>query len=97
MSYSLHPGASDDLDLALTYYGLRAGPLIARRFYEEFERVARVLVERPGIGTPLAGGRRVFPLQVFPYSVVYRTVGSGIQILVVRHQHRRPGYGNARR
>ena len=97
MSYWLHPGARDDLDRALTHYGLRAGPQIARRFYDEFERVARLLVERPGLGTPLAGGRRVFPLQVFPYSVVYRKAGSGIQVLVIRHQHRRPGYGNARR
>ena len=62
----------------------------------EFERVAQLLVEHPALGTVTAQGRQTFPLQVFPYSVIYRAFEGRIQILVVRHQHRKPGFGSSR-
>lgn len=97
MTYSLHPGAEQDIADALDFYAEQAGPLVARRFLSEFERVAQLLVEHPGFGTPTPKGRRVFPLRVFPYSIVYRGLDAGIRIIVVRHQHRKPGYGGSRR
>lgn len=97
MTYSLHPGAEQDLADALDFYAERAGLQVAQRFLAEFERVAKLLVKHPGMGTPATQGRRVFPLRVFPYSVVYRSLESGIRIIVVRHQHRKPGFGGARR
>lgn len=97
MTYSLHPGAEHDIANALDFYSEQAGTVIAERFLEEFERVAKLLVERPSLGTPTTKGRRTFPLKVFPYSVVYRNLESSIRILVVRHQHRKPGYAGGRR
>ena len=97
MTYSLGPGAEQDVADILDFYPDNAGPAVAQHFFSEFERVANLLVEHPGFGTPAARGRRAFPLRVFPYTVVYRTVGTGVRILVVRHQHRKPGYGGARR
>jgi toxin ParE1/3/4 len=97
VTYSLHPGAEQDIADALDFYTGQAAPLVAQRFLSEFERVANLLVEHPGFGTPTTRGRRVFPLRVFPYSVVYRILETSIQILVVRHQHRKPGYGGVRR
>ncbi len=97
MTYSLHPGAEQDIADALDFYTEQAGPLVARRFLNEFERVATLLVEHPDFGTPTTRGRRVFPLRIFPYSVVYRHLESGVRIVIVRHQHRKPGYGGARR
>ena len=97
MTYSLHPGAEQDIADALDFYTERAGLRVAQRFLDEFERVAQLLVAHPGFGTPTMKGRRIFPLRVFPYSVVYRSVEAGIRIIVVRHQHRKPGYGGARR
>ena len=96
MSYELHPGAEQDIADAIDFYAERAGMVVAQRFLVEFERVANLLVSHPGFGTPALNGRRVFPLQVFPYSVVYQAVNNGIQILVVRHQHRKPNYGGKR-
>ena len=96
MTYSLHPGAETDIAEALDFYAEHAAPLVAERFLSEFERVAKLLVEHPGLGTPTANGRRVFPLRVFPYSVVYRALETEIRILVVRHRHRKPGYGGRR-
>jgi toxin ParE1/3/4 len=97
VTWSLHPGAEQDIADALDFYTEQAGPLVARRFFNEFERVANLLVEYPGLGTPTTRGRRVFLLRVFPYSVVYRELENAIRIVVVRHQRRKPGYGGARR
>jgi plasmid stabilization system protein ParE len=94
--YWLHPEAEQDIADALDFYAAQAGPEIAKRFLGEFERVANLLVEHPGLGTPSTQGRRVFPLRVFPYSVVYRNLDKGVRIIVVRHQRRKPGYGGAR-
>jgi plasmid stabilization system protein ParE len=97
MTYSLHPGAEHDIANALDFYSEQAGLVVAERFLDEFERIAKLLVEHPSLGTPTTRGRRTFPLKVFPYSVVYRNLESGIRILIVRHQHRKPGYASGRR
>ena len=97
MTYSLHPGAEHDIANALDFYSEQAGLVVAERFLEEFERIAKLLVEHPSLGTPTTRGRRIFPLKVFPYSVVYRNHESSIRILIVRHQHRKPGYAGGRR
>lgn len=97
MTYSLHPGAEHDIANALDFYREQAGLVVAERFLEEFERVSKLLVEFPDLGTPTTRGRRTFPLKVFPYSVVYRNLESGIRILIVRHQHRKPSFAGGRR
>ncbi|MDP1607110.1 MAG: type II toxin-antitoxin system RelE/ParE family toxin [Rhodocyclaceae bacterium] len=97
MTWSLHPGAEHDIADALDFYGEHASAVVAARFLGEVERVARLLAEHPGIGTPTTHGRRTFPLKVFPYSVVYRNLADGIRILIVRHQHRKPGFAGSRR
>jgi plasmid stabilization system protein ParE len=97
MSYTLHPEAERDVANALDFYGEHAGAAVAERFLDEFERVVGLLVAYPGLGTSTANGRKTFPLRLFPYSVIYREREGDIRILVVRHQHRKPGYGGARR
>jgi len=97
MIFSLHPGAEHDVAEAQDFYSKQAGPVVAERFLEEFERVAKLLVEYPNLGIPTTRGRRMFPLKVFPYSIVYRNFESGILILILRHQHRKPGYAGGRR
>ena len=96
MTYSLHPEAARELEQALAFYRDQGGIGVARAFLVEFERVGELLVLNPGFGTPTTGGRRSFPLRRFPYSLIYRSTGKVIRILVVGHQHRRPGYGSGR-
>ena len=96
MTYSLHPEAARELEQALAFYRDQGGIGVARAFLVEFERVGKLLVLNPGFGTPTNGGRRSFPLRRFPYSLIYRSTGKDIRILVVGHQHRRPGYGSGR-
>lgn len=97
MTFSLHPGTEHDIANALDFYSEQAGSVVAERFLEEFEHAVKLLVEHPSLGMPSTRGRRTFPLKIFPYSVVYRNLGSGIRILIVRHQHRKPGYAGGRR
>lgn len=97
MTYSLHPGAEQDIADALDFYMQQAGLPVAQHFLREFERVADLLVANPGLGTFTSGGRRAFPMRIFPYSIVYRELQSGVRIIVVRHQRRRPSNGGGRR
>ena len=97
MSYSLHPGAESDVADAIDFYLERAGSAVAVRFLDEFERVVALLERNPAFGTPTTRGRRSYPLKIFPYSVVYRPADNDIRILIVRHQHRSPGYAGGRR
>jgi plasmid stabilization system protein ParE len=96
MGYALHPEAESDISNALDFYAKETGIAVAERFLSAFERVDYLLVRHPGFGTPAAKGRRTFPLQVFPYSIVYRDSNDRILILVVRHLNRKPGFGTKR-
>ncbi len=97
MTYSLHPEAERDVADALDFYSEHASPAVAKCFIEEFERIAKLLVEHPELGIPTTKGRRVFPLKIFPYSVVYQNLENSIRILIVRHQHRKPVHAGGRR
>lgn len=96
MTIELHPGAAQDLIDALRLYRREAGQAVARRFVAEFARVAQLLGELPDLGTPTDGGRRVYPLTGFPYSIIYKAIPAGLRALVVRHQSRHPLRGEHR-
>ncbi len=96
MSRSIHFEAEQDLVDAADFYERSAGPDLAARFFLEFERVEQLLAENPGFGTPISGGRRIFPLKGFPYSIVYRVQVSGIRVLAVRHQSRKNSFASKR-
>ena len=97
MSYSLHPQAEQDVADALDFYAAYAGALVVERFLAESERVAHLISEFPDLGTRASKGRRAFPLQIFPYLVIYSSVEIGLRILIVRHQRRKPTFGSGRR
>ena len=97
MTYSLHRGAELDLLEAARFYRREGGAKLANRFLTEFERVAKLLVEFPGLGTPADELRRIHPLHDFPYSVIYRDIGGHVRILVVRGFFRDPAHGESRR
>ncbi|BAO80226.1 plasmid stabilization system protein [Serpentinimonas raichei] len=97
MTRSIHRLAAEDLAQAVRFYQNEAGAGLARRFLNEFERVAQLLEQHPGLGTPTADGRRAHPLSDFPYSLIYRHEGLELRILVVRHQSRDPEHGAGRR
>lgn len=52
MKYTLHRGAELDLLEAARFYRREGGVSLANRFLDEFERVAALLADNPGFGTP---------------------------------------------
>ena len=74
MTYSLHRQAEQDLESAFRFYKRHAGLGVARRFLDEFERVAALLDANPSFGSPTREERRSFPMRVYPYSIIYKPV-----------------------
>ena len=50
MTYTLHPKVERDLEEAAEHLAKHASPRTVARFFAEFERVADLLVEHPGMG-----------------------------------------------
>ncbi len=96
MRVVLHPAAEGDLLEAAAFYEREGSAVLAARFVGEFKRMAALLGEQPEIGSPRSRGRRGFAMSVFPYTLVYKVVGQELQILVVKHDSRRPDYGSTR-
>jgi plasmid stabilization system protein ParE len=97
MTWSLHREAERDLLEAARFYRREGGAKLANRFLDEFERIAKLLVQFQGIGTPVDELRRVHSLRDFPYSVIYRVSDGHIRVLVIRGHLRDPGHGDLRR
>ena len=97
MNRSIHPRASQDLIAAAAFYRQNGSANVATRFLDEFERVVNLLAQNPGFGTPFGLPRRIYPMRVYPYSIVYKATAEGIRILAVRHQRQLPNYGESRR
>jgi len=95
LTYTLHREAEHDLAEAARFYRREGSRALAARFLDEFERIARLLVEHPGIGTLTEDQRCWFPLSVFPYSVIYRATDTGVRIFVLRHQNVIPSTDNS--
>ena len=96
MKVTLHPAAEQDLAEAATFYEQQGSPALAGRFIAEFKRLAQILAEHPEIGSSRSGDRRWLSMSIFPYTLIYRAAGNGIRILVVKHDSKRPGYGERR-
>lgn len=96
MNYWFHAGAEQDVADAQDFYTQHAGIQVAARFLNELQRIIQLLLQHPGLGTPMSKNRRAFPLKGFPYSVVYRANDGHLHILIVRHHSRKPGFANNR-
>ena len=89
------PAAQKELTEAAAFYD-RERPGLGDRFIKEFERVVALLIEHPELDARVGEGRRVAVLNRFPFRLVYALEGSGIRIIAVAHQKRRPDYWRGR-
>ena len=91
MRVRLHPEARAELREARRWYYERS-PLSATAFAHAVDNAVARIVEAP-TRYPLAEhGTHKFVLQRFPFTIFYRPGESGIIIVAVAHQKRRPGY-----
>ena len=87
------PQADRDVDVALAYYA-HENPRIARDFLREVNSVSDQLSKMPGIGSPrlsrelTVDGLRSYPLNIFPYLLLYFERVDYIDIVRVMHSHR---------
>jgi hypothetical protein len=79
------------------FKGEKPGVVLPSGFWTNSNASRLSLWRIPALESPPGGDRRWFPLHGFPYSIIYRLVGTDVRILVVRHQHRDPEHGGSRR
>jgi plasmid stabilization system protein ParE len=96
MKVTLHPAAERDIEEAAEFYEREGSAALAARFVFEFKAVAALLVQHPEIGSPRSAGLRGLCMNVFPYTVIYRVTSEETKILVVKHDRKRPNYGDSR-
>jgi len=96
MIVRLHPAAEQDIFEAASFYESEGSAGLAARFVAEFNRLMEIVREQPNIGAPRKSGKRGLAMRSFPYTVIYRFEGDEIRVLVVKHDRKRPGYGNKR-
>jgi|APFre7841882724_1041349.scaffolds.fasta_scaffold28544_3 hypothetical protein len=95
MRIEFHPDAELELIEAAARYDQEV-PGLGERFAAEVYRAINVLVEYPHLAPSLEGELRAFVLNRFPYTLIYTASPDVLTILVVGHQHRRPGYWRSR-
>lgn len=94
--YRFHPDAEAELEEASLFYESRMAGL-GKSFAAEVERTISLVRQFPDAGTLVGSQRRRVVVARFPYSIVYREEPSGIVIVAVTHQRRRPGYWRRRK
>jgi hypothetical protein len=96
MKAEFHPAAAEELSVAAEMYeGFAAG--LGIDLNAEVKRLTTLLCATPRIGEPLDERHRRFPLQRFPFGLIYRTDGELLRIVAVAHRRRLPGYWRERK
>jgi toxin ParE1/3/4 len=80
---------------ATAHYLEHSGDL-ADKFLGSVANATDLLLQFPGIGSPVEGAARRILLRTFPYQIVYRVEGDEIRVYAVAHLKRRPGYWTRR-
>jgi toxin ParE1/3/4 len=86
-----HPEAKAEAKEAIHWYLTRSQPA-ALELTKELKGAYTTLRKTPGICPIFLRGTRRVILDRYPFSVVFREVPSGIQVVAIAHAKRRPGY-----
>ncbi len=87
--------AVDEARVAREWYAVRSAAA-ASRFDAELERALEEILDAPDRWPIYDEGVWHFLLRRFPYMIVYREVGTSVQIVAVAHCKRKPGYWKGR-
>jgi plasmid stabilization system protein ParE len=91
MTYSFHPEARRELEMAAGYYeGCATG--LGFDFSLEVHNAIQRIADFPSAWEELRPGIRRCLLKRFPYAVLYSSDGEHTYVLAIMHLHRRPGY-----
>jgi toxin ParE1/3/4 len=95
MTPRFHRAAEEELAAAMEVGEARATGL-GTDLLHEVRRVVDLLCDAPDIGAPMDELRRRFPLQRFPFGIIYRVQGDTLRILAIAHRRQKPGYWRRR-
>jgi plasmid stabilization system protein ParE len=96
VSYSLTSEAEEELADAASFCLQHFGPVAAVNFLDTFEAKAKLIAESPGLGTPTAHGRSLYPIGRYPFSKLYRLEDGTLRISAIAHHGRGPTYWQQR-
>ena len=90
--------AQAEIEYYLIRYASESGHL-RDRLWDDIQAVVNLIAEHPLIGEVVrrTGGRvRRFPLQHFPFFLIYRVRDDDMQIVALAHKRRKPNYWRQR-
>lgn len=90
MKASVLSAAQAELEEAKAYYLEHATPLIATAFVDDYRKSVLRLLQFPFLGRLVSPCLRRFPLQHFPYSLIYQATDQEVIIHAIAHHRRRP-------
>jgi plasmid stabilization system protein ParE len=86
-----HPDALQETEAAKNWYAERS--LIASAaFISELNRAVNKITETPEMWPIYIEGCRRYVFPKFPFSLIYRSKGTKIQVIAIAHSKREPGY-----
>jgi toxin ParE2 len=91
MSFRFLAPAEAELLEAISYY-LAIRPELGTKFEQAVAEAIRSAVAHPERGAPRAKSTRRWLVKGFPFAIVYRANESGLLIVAVAHQRKRPAF-----
>lgn len=91
----LTPEAVSEIDDAFGWY-LERSVSAAAAFVHEATSAFSLIASSPAIWPRYEASTRQYVLRKFPYSVIYREISGGIEVIAVAHHKRRPKYWRRR-
>lgn len=85
------PEALREIDDAFEWYLERSLPA-AEAFVREVDSAVALIASSPTIWSRFEAGTRRYVLRKFPYSIIYREIPVGVEVVAVAHHKRRPRY-----
>ena len=91
MSFRFLPPAEAELLEGISYYSAIRSEL-GTRFEQAVAAAVRAAVAHPERGAPRSKNTRRWLVKRFPFGIIYRVGESGVLIVAVAHQRKKPAY-----
>ena len=92
MNYRVHPGAALEHEEQVAFYEDRRPGLGARYHAATMRAIAKACESSNQFRIVRAPDIRRVSLHGFPFAIVFRIVGSEVQVLAIAHRRRKPNY-----
>jgi toxin ParE1/3/4 len=96
-NYSLHTGAKEDIEEAISHYS-DINPKLSLDLLNEFYQNIEIVLKRPFLFSASTRKKyRKIPLHRFPYKIFYIVQKEEIIVLAFAHHKRKPNYWKQRK